>query len=179
MSVEVCHNTFRELSKHLCHSYAYRSLSYLENKFNRLNRIKALFIHNLESNEREYVCFSKGTCVAGIGGIELTDLHLSGEILVLVADDGQRRFFVQGVGAVSEGLLRGRRGYGPDHFFLSQTVAAFMGAYTEIMKRLIQNSVVVFFNELDEYLIIRSVFYRCMTKTFRALRLLSLIQAEP
>lgn len=66
--------------------------------------------------------------------MKLTDLHLSGEILVLVADDGQRRFFVQGVGAVSEGLLRGRRGYGPDDFFLAQTVTAFMGAYTEIIK---------------------------------------------
>lgn len=80
------------------------------------------------------MCISKGTCVAESGEMKLTDLHLSGEILVLVADDGQRRFFVQGVGAVSEGLLGGRRGYGAADFFLSQTVATFMGAYTEIMK---------------------------------------------
>lgn len=57
------------------------------------------------------------------------DLHLPGQVLVFIPDDGQRRLLAQGVGAISEGaLLRRRGGRRTPDLLVAQTVAAFVGA---------------------------------------------------
>lgn len=55
-------------------------------------------------------------------------LHLPGQVLVLIPDDGQRGLLAQGVGAVPEGLLGGRRGRRAPDLLVAQAVAAFVGA---------------------------------------------------
>lgn len=51
---------------------------------------------------------------------EAAHLHLTRQVLVLVPDDGQSRLLTQGVGAVSERLLWGRRRGGAADFLVAE-----------------------------------------------------------
>lgn len=68
-------------------------------------------------------------------------LHLSCQVLVLVPDDWQGRLLTQGVGSVSEGLLWSRRRGRTADLLITQTVAAFVGAWGESREeKLINNA---------------------------------------
>ena len=63
------------------------------------------------------------------GGGGGSPLHLAGQVLVLVSDDGQGGLLAQGAGAVPEGLLRGGGRGAAANLLLPQTVAALVGPW--------------------------------------------------